>query len=120
MAEMEDKLEAILGNPQMMQQIMAMAQAMNQSQQAKPEPPPEPDCRQSPMPAIDPALLGKLAGIAGQSGIDKDQRLLLQALGPYLCSTRIRKLEKAMQAARLARAASAFLSQGGLSLVTRR
>ena len=37
MSEMEEKLGAILSNPQMMQQIMSMAQAMS--------PPPEPQGR---------------------------------------------------------------------------
>lgn len=120
MAELEDKLGAILGNPQMMQQIMAMAQAMNQGQPAKPEQPQVQENSQPAMPAIDPALLRKLAVFAGQSGIDQDQRLLLKALGPYLSAMRIHKLEKAMQAARLARMASSFLSQGGLSLLTGR
>ena len=32
MAEMEDRLNAILGNPQMMQQIMSMAQTLGQTQ----------------------------------------------------------------------------------------
>ena len=39
MSEMEEKLGAILSNPQMMQQIMSMAQAMS--------PPPEPQGRNS-------------------------------------------------------------------------
>ena len=56
MDDFQDKLNSVLGNPEMMQQIMAMAQAMNQ-QPACPEPPPEPECHQSPVPAIDPALL---------------------------------------------------------------
>lgn len=117
MSEIEDKLGAILANPQMMQQIMSMAQAMNQTQPPQPEPPPpEP----SPAPALDPALLQRLASFAGQGGIDPDQRMLLKSLSPYLTHQRIEKLEKAMQAAKLARLASSFLSQGGLSLLTGR
>ena len=41
MEGMEEKLNAILGNPQMMQQIMSMAQAMGQQSQPKEEPKPE-------------------------------------------------------------------------------
>ena len=37
MEDMEAKLGAILGNPQMMQQIMSMAQSF----QSQPEPPPQ-------------------------------------------------------------------------------
>ena len=36
MSEMEEKLGAILSNPQMMQQIMSLAQAMNSSQNQSP------------------------------------------------------------------------------------
>lgn len=107
MSEMEEKLGSILGNPQMMQQIMALAQSMGQR---APQPP-------EPAPAIDPQLLGKLTGILSQSRVDGDQRALLNALGPYLSPRRMGKLEKAMGAARLARAASSFLSAGGLQLL---
>ena len=47
MSEMEEKLGAILSNPQMMQQIMSMAQAMSPppEPQGRPEQPPEPALR---------------------------------------------------------------------------
>ena len=115
MSEMEEKLGAILSNPQMMQQIMSMAQAMS--------PPPEPQGRpeQPPEPA-PPALpdLQKLAGMTRQSGIDKNQQALLRALSPYISRERSAKLEKAMRAAKMARLASAFLNAGGLDMLTGR
>ena len=40
MAELEDKLGAVLNNPQLMQQIMSMAQSLGQ--QSSPPPSPEP------------------------------------------------------------------------------
>lgn len=45
MSEMEEKLTSILGNPQMMQQIMAMAQAIGNSNapESRQEPPPKPE-----------------------------------------------------------------------------
>ena len=113
MSEMEEKLSSVLSNPQMMQQIMAMAQSLGQS-------PPGPQT-QSPAqepPPLEMAALQKLAGLAGQSGIDAQQKALLQALHPYLSRNRVNKLEKAMRAAKMARLASGFLSQGGLSLLT--
>ena len=42
MAEFEEKLQSILGNPELMGQIMSMAGAMNQQQQSPPPPPPQP------------------------------------------------------------------------------
>ena len=108
MDEMEDKLNAILGNPQLMQQIMSMAQSLGQS---APEPPP----KQEPnpiMPEIDPAMIGKFMSLAGKSNIDRNQKALLCALEPYLTQHRLQKLEKAMRAARLAGAASTLLPNG--------
>ncbi len=117
MAEIDDKLSAILGNPQMMQQIMSMAQTLGQSQ---PEPPreesPPPESSRNPSSAlnIDPAMLQKILGIARQSGIDKNQLALLKALSPYLSRERIFKLEKAMRAAKIAAIASTALGNGGI------
>ena len=116
MSEMEEKLGAILSNPQMMQQIMSMAQAMSPPQEAKPEQPPEP----APPAIPDFSVMQKLAGVTRQSGIDKNQQALLRALSPYISRARSAKLEKAMRAAKMARLASAFLNAGGLELLTGR
>ena len=121
MEGMEDKLNSILGNPQMMDQIMQMAKSLGASappQEQKPQQdlPPEP-----PFPGgLDPGMLQKLASITGQTGIDRDQRALLSALRPYLHPDRLRKLEKAMRSAKLAGLASQFLGSGALNLLTGR
>lgn len=109
MSEMEDKLNSVLNNPQMMQQIMAMAQSMGAPPQKEDNPP-----KADPLPEIDLGLLQKLSGLAGQSSIDKNQRSLLHALGPYLSRERIGKLEKAMRAAKMARMASSLMGSGAL------
>lgn len=114
MDQMEDKLGAILNNPQLMQQIMSMAQSLGKSTpQAQPEPAPS-------LPDFDPAMLAKLSGFIGQGNVDGNQQALLTALHPYLSHRKVDKLEKAMRAAKLARMASSFLGQGGLSLLTGR
>ena len=104
MEGMEEKLNSILSNPQMMQQIMSLAQNLGQG---APEPvrEPEPEIPQGP----DPAMLGKAMALFGKSNIDPDQRLLLKALNPYLPSQRIARLERAMRAAKLAGLASTLL-----------
>lgn len=112
MENMEEKLGAILGNPQMMQQIMSMAQSMGQSQQAPPRDPPKQES--SPLPELDPAKLQQIMRLAGQTGIDRNQQALLKALRPYLTDQRIGKLERAMRAAKLAGLASSFLGSGAL------
>lgn len=110
MDQMEDKLGAILNNPQLMGQIMNMAQSLGQSE-------PHPSKQEPQLPNIDPGMLRQLSSLAGQSGIDGNQQALLRALNPYLSGRKVEKLEKAMRAAKIARMASGFLGQGGLSML---
>lgn len=112
MDDMQAQMGAILNNPEMMQKIMAMAQSLGSSQQEQNSPPPK-EAAAPAMPNIDLGMLQKLSGFAQQSGIDSNQKNLLEALGPYLSGERISKLEKAMRAAKMARLASAFLGQSG-------
>ena len=109
MGEMEDKIGAILNNPQMMQQIMSMAQSFGAQQS------PPPNHQEPQMPNLDLAMIQKLSGFAQHSNIDQRERALLGALQAYLCAERIQKLEKAMRAAKIAQFASSFLAQGGLT-----
>ncbi len=111
MDEMEEKLNAVLSNPQMMQQIMSMAQALGGQSESSPPPP-----RNEGFPDIDLGMLQKIAGFAKQGGPDRNQQALLKALDPYLSRERISKLEKAMRASRIARMASGFLGSGGLQI----
>lgn len=117
MSEMEEKLGAILSNPQMMQQIMSLAQAMNSSQNQSPDPPKPPEPQ---VPNLDPNLLRSLTGMARQNGVDQNQQALLKALSPYLSQARVHKLERAMRAAKMATFASGFLNSGGLQLLSGR
>ena len=111
MDDMEQKINSILGNPQMMSQLMSMAQALSAPPQesTSSEPasqPPKPPA----LPAgIDMNMVQKVAGIAQRTGIDRNQQQLLKALSPYLCKERITKLEKAMRAAKIAGLATSFL-----------
>lgn len=102
---LESGLQSILGNPQMMQQIMSIAQNFQQ-EPAQPQPAPAESG-----PEIDFATVQKITSLIGKTGIDAHQRALLQALGPYLSPQRIQKLEKAMRAAKLAGIASTFLGR---------
>ncbi len=117
MEGMEEKLNAILGNPQMMQQIMSMAQAMGQTETPQNEPPPPQNNAGG---GLDMAMIQKLSNIARQSGIDKNQQNLLRALSPYLSRDRISKLEKAMRAAKIAGIASTALAGSGMTLLSGR
>ena len=106
MEDMESKLGAILGNPEMMQQIMSIAQ--NFQTNSAPAP-----AAQESIPDIDFSTVQKISTLIGKTGIDGHQKALLQALHPYLSSQRIQKLERAMRAAKLAGMASLFLNGSG-------
>lgn len=109
MDQMEEKLGAILGNPDMMQKIMTMAQSLGASQEQPAQAPPPK--QESSAPELDIASLQKIMRFAQQTGIDQNQQALLKALGPFLSHDRIAKLEKAMRAAKLANLATSALGQ---------
>lgn len=112
--ELEEKLGAILGNPDMMRTIQSMAQSLGQSSPA------ENKSEEHQETKIDPGMVQKLSALAGQTGIDQNQQNLLAALTPYLDQVKTRKLENAMRAAKMARLASGFLGSGGLKLFSGR
>ena len=121
MDAVEEKLGSILGNPEMMQKIMAMAQSLGGAAPAEKEAPPkESSPKDLPAINIDPSMLQKLSGLTRQSSVDKEQQTLLHALRPYLNRERIHRLENAMRAAKMARfVASALNQQGSFSQLFR-
>ena len=110
MSEMDDKLGAILNNPEIMKNIMEMAQSLGQASPSGASPQPE---APPSFPDIDISMLQKISSFAGHSSIDPKQKNLLSALSPFLNSRRIEKLEKAMRAAKMAKLTSVFLNSGG-------
>lgn len=114
MSELEEKLGTILSNPQLMQQIAAMAQSLGQSP-SEPSPP-QPNV-QSAQSLPDPAILQSAAAMLQKSNVNQEQRELLHALSPFLSQGRLRKLERAMRAAKMADFASVFLKSGGFKLL---
>ena len=112
MDDLESKLSAIMGDPKMMQQIMALAQSMNKSE---PSPTQEQPKAQEP-PAFsmpDANTLRQLERISRGGTIDRNQQSLLKALSPYLSHQRISRLERAMRAAKMAGMAGIFLGKTG-------
>ena len=111
MEGMEEKLGAILSNPDMMKQIMSMAQAFGAPPPGSPPPleKPRDPCTE---PGMDPAMLQHALTLIRGSGIDSCQQNLLCALEPYLTRERISRLERAMRAAKLAGLAVQFLGGG--------
>lgn len=110
MSELEEKLGAMLSNPQLMQQISSLVQAMGQP---SPSPPPSTPPQQPSEP--DLSQLQGLASLLQSNRIDTNQQALLRALSPYLSPWRVGKLERAMRASKMAGLASMFLRGDGQS-----
>lgn len=110
MSELEEKLGALLSNPQLMQQISSLVQAMGQPSQPAPSPPPMPE--PSP-PEPDFSQLQGLASLLQSNRTDANQQALLRALSPYLSPWRVGKLERAMRASKMAGLASVLLRGDG-------
>ena len=106
MNDLENKLGAIMNDPDMMEKIKSLAQNLSQGSEAATQQPPA-----AAIPDIDISMLQKLSGFAGKSNIDANQKNLLQALGPYLSHNRLSRLERAMRAAKMAGMATALLPQ---------
>lgn len=118
MSEFDEKLNSILSNPQMMQQIMSLAQSMNSSagKQVSNDSSPSPVSSQpSANIGINPSTLSKLSSIMQHGTIDQNQQSLLKALAPYLSRQKLQKLERAMHAAKMAGLASEFTINRGQS-----
>ena len=118
MSELEEKLNAVLGDSEAMGQIMALAQSLSAKQgrreeSAAPEPPPPPDGQ------------GELAGLLGdvdpqmlQMGMrllqeynrsDDRNAALLAALRPFVREERFAKVDRAVRIARLSRVVRVLL-----------
>ena len=133
MSEFEDKLGAILGDPNAMSQIMALAQSLGGGPSAaepSPAPPPPPAASASSaafVPSADLAgLLGGLDPQTLQAGMqllselsskDDERTALLLAIKPFLKEDRSAKIDRAVQLARLSRvlrvAFQLFRGRGG-------
>ena len=123
MSDFEEKLNAILSNPESMGQIMNLAQSLNlggggepsgEGGPAAPQPEAPPENASSGIPdglsglgsllgQIDPKLIGLLLPLAGElAGGGNDERMqLLYALRPFLKPERRDKVERAAKTARL-------------------
>ena len=113
MEDMNAQMNAILGNPEMMQKIMSLAQSLNANSGQESEETTKQDVPAGSFPDLDISAIQKLAGFAGKTNIDNNQRSLLKALIPYLNKERIGKLERAMRAAKLASMATVFFGNNG-------
>ncbi len=121
MAQWEDKLGAILNDPQAMSKIMAIAQSLDsgkEGSQEAPAPEPEPASTPDPAPAaeapagldLDPRLMAAgMQALAAWQGPDDSRTALLQSLRPFVKPERYGKLDKAVRVTKLSRVIRAAL-----------
>ena len=119
MSDFDEKLNALLSDPDRMAQIMHMAQALSgssafneppQQETTQQQPPPPPhtpsptnDLLSSLTGGLDPKLLMRLLPLLKDLSSDNSSnaRTLLYALKPYLKQERQARIERALQLARL-------------------
>ena len=135
MGDFEEKLNAILSNPEAMAQVAALAQSLggggaqqesqevgdaSQGGRPSPEPmagppPPEPGDLSSLLGQIDPGMLRRLLPLIGEmnSPRDSQRRQFLYALRPYLKASRRDKIDRALQIAKMLHLGRQFLGTLG-------
>ncbi len=119
MAQWEEKLGAILNDPQAMSKIMAIAQSLdggNEGSQEAPAPEPQPASTPDPAPEapadldLDPRLMAAgMQALAAWRGPDDSRTALLQSLRPFVKPERHGKLDKAVRVTKLSRVIRAAL-----------
>lgn len=116
LSEMEEKLNAILDNPEAMSRIMELANQLSGGGTAAEKQQQQPP--QSDNGSIDPQLLSKLLPLIKEAGrTDAPASQLLIALRPYLKEERQSKVGRAIRLAHVIHIAKQFLAEGGLDNV---
>lgn len=107
MSEFEDKLQAILGDPDAMSQIMSLAQSIggNAPEQSGPDThAEEPASPFSMLGDLDPRLLQVGMQLLSEYNAGDDRKTaLLTALRPFVRENRYAKVDQAIQIAKLSR-----------------
>lgn len=122
MGELEEKLNAVLSNPESMAQVMQIAQQLSSNftpQQETPAPTPQPPpASENPggigslLGGLDPKLVGKLLPLLQEYGKSNSQTMqLLYALRPFLKEEKQGKIERAAQLARIIHVGKKFLTE---------
>jgi hypothetical protein len=111
-SDLEDKINAVLGDPKQMQEITKLAKSLmgggEKEEAAEKVPTPMEDM------GIDPAMLKNLGRIMGESQSRKpEQQALLEAMRPYLSEKRRSKMDRAMKMAKFARIAKIAMENMG-------
>ncbi len=123
MGELDEKLNALLSNPDSMAQVMQMAQQLSSSfnQQSETPPPPPPQTQHEPskpsdsssfLGGLDPGLAAKFLPLLQEYSKPNTQAIqLLNALRPYLKEEKQEKIQRAAKLARIIHLGKKFLME---------
>ncbi len=107
MSDLEERLNAVMSDPEQMGHIARMASRLMGSIA------PEPDAPAPETGGADEALMGMVSRVLGKLRSGGDKRQLLGGMAPYLSPARKGRLEKALRLAAAVRAASAAMEEWG-------
>ena len=107
MADLEQQLQAMLSNPELMNQLFSMAGSLGASRNP---PPSQPQAVPASAP-FDSGTVRNLMALMKRTQLEPRQAELLRALGGYLPADRIEKLRRAMLAAKIARYVAGAFSE---------
>lgn len=124
MAELDEKLNALLSDPNSMAQIMQMAQQLSVTMgggtdnappaQQPPPPPAAPPAALPPLGGLDPQVLARFLPLLQEYSRSNSQTMqLLYALRPFLKESKQDKVERAARLARLIHLGKKFLMDWG-------
>lgn len=106
MPDLNELLAQVMSNPQAMEQMQSLAQSLGlQGTQGQTPPQPTPPAPISDAMPDATQLMGTLLQMSRSMGGDDRQIALIQALKPFVRPERARKLEQAIQVAKMARLA---------------
>jgi hypothetical protein len=111
-SDLEDKINAVLGDPKQMQEITKLAKSLMGG--GEKEAASEKVSNPAEDMGLDQNMLKRLGRIMGESRSDKpEQQALLEAMKPYLSEKRRSKMDRAMKMAKLARIAKIAMEDMG-------
>ena len=124
MAELDEKLNTLLSDPNSMAQIMQMAQQLSVTvgggtdnappAQQPPPPPAAPPAALPPLGGLDPQVLARFLPLLQEYSRSNSQTMqLLYALRPFLKESKQDKVERAARLARLIHLGKKFLTDWG-------
>lgn len=123
MGELDEKLNALLSNPDSMAQVMQMAQQLSSSFNQQPETPPAPPPQKQQEPSrpsdggsflggLDPGIAAKFLPLLQEYSKPNTQAMqLLNALRPYLKEEKQEKIQRAAKLARIIHLGKKFLME---------